>query len=182
MKRSPSQFLAAIAFTIAATIGAHASPVFVGSWSVYDPAAPLWNDPAFDPNGPLAYTAQETAALLFGGAASDYYISTVSDQVADINHLAWYDVKGWGGYQLAENYSQKYLGAYYGPTMEFGTAFEDSPASAFVQDNFVFELNYAFRIDTTSVPETGATAVLLAASFVAFATLRRRTSLLRVRP
>jgi hypothetical protein len=174
MKRSPVQLLAIVAFLFAAAVRSLAAPVYVGSWSVYDPAAPLWNDPAFDPTGPLAYTAQEAAALLFGGVASDYYISTASDQVADINHLAWYDVKGWGGFEFAENYSNKYLGAFYGPTMDFGTAFADSPASAFVQDNFVFDVNYAFRIDTSPVPETGTTAVLLAGGFAAFAVLRRR--------
>jgi hypothetical protein len=174
MKRSPAKLLASLAFMFATVIGANAGTVFVGSWSVYDPAAPLWNDPAFGDNGPLAYTAQEAAALLFGGVASDYYISTVSDQVADINHLAWYDVKGWGGAIFAEDYSKKFMGAYYGPTMEFGTSFDDSPASAFVQDNFVFDLNYAFRVTPDAVPESGATAVLLAAGLCGLAYIRRR--------
>ena len=56
---------------------AHAGPIFVGSWDVYDANAPDWF--GYEPDGPLAYTAQEAAALLFGGNPGDYSISTIDD-------------------------------------------------------------------------------------------------------
>lgn len=59
---------------------------FVGSWIVSD--GPSWNVA-----GNPAYTGQEAAALLFGGNPSDYRISTVDNQVANINDSAWMD--GW---------------------------------------------------------------------------------------
>ncbi len=58
---------------------------YVGSWEVSD--GPSWF------NVPPAYSGQEAAALLFGGSASDYIISTVSTGAP--NGEAWYST--WGG-------------------------------------------------------------------------------------
>lgn len=69
--------------------------VYVGSWNVPNGEAPRWTDDP--PNGPLAYTGQEAAALLFGGSAGDYAISTAGSDVALIDNQAWYDVIGVGG-------------------------------------------------------------------------------------
>ncbi len=55
---------------------ANAALTFVGAWQVDQ--GPTWF--GSPPDGPLAYTGQEAAALLFGGNASDYSISTVSNQ------------------------------------------------------------------------------------------------------
>ncbi|WP_029146572.1 PEP-CTERM sorting domain-containing protein [Methylophilus sp. 5] len=132
-----------------------ASYTFVGSWSVYNDAAPYWSDSAYNStNGPLAYTAQEAAALLFGGSASDYVISTIDASVANIDYQAWYDVIGYGGAVFAQDYSNKFNGAYYGPVDSFVQGNINSAASAFVRDNDVTSLNYAFRITAVPEPET----------------------------
>jgi hypothetical protein len=127
---------------------------FVGSWQVYNPLAPTWFGNA--PTGPTAYTATEAAALLFGGVSTDYVISTVDANPLNINHQAWYDVIGVGGNIFAENYFNKYLGLYYGPTNGYsccGSAFATiNSASAFVQDNFVTDTNFAFRVSAVPVP------------------------------
>jgi len=124
---------------------------FVGSWEVGQSGAPGWSDAQFSPNGPLAYTGQEAAALLFGGTASDYRISTISSLIADINDSAWYSVWGVAGQIFADDYISKYLGQYYGP-QSGGTG----TASAYVMD-WCFQgsncdKNYAFRVDAQSVP------------------------------
>lgn len=167
--------LLSLVFALGAFVALKATPVYVGNWSVYHPDAPSWS--ASPPNGPLAYTGQEAAALLFGGNASDYVISTVSDQVADINNSAWYDIIGYGASLQAEDYFVKYLGLYYGPTSGYAGVVGVSAASAFVQDNlYNFSgLNYAFRISgNNQVPDTGATVSLLGAGLVALAVLRRK--------
>lgn len=127
---------------------------YVGSWQVHNPSAPTWYGNA--PTGPLAYTATEAAALLFGGTAADYVISTVDANPLNIDHQAWYDVIGVGGNIFAENYFNKYLGLYYGPTSGYnccgGTFATINSASAFVQDNFVSNTNFAFRVSAVPVP------------------------------
>jgi hypothetical protein len=166
-----------MAMAIAVVVGmltastAQAVPVsitysFVGSWQPYDITAPLYSDGVG--NGPLAYTAQETAAFLFGGSPSDYVISTVGQNPGLINHLAWYDVVGFGGTELAEDYFNKYLGLYYGPVVDYdylgGGDFSSSAASAFVRNNNVFGVNYAFRAAAVSaVPVPAALPLLLTA-------------------
>jgi hypothetical protein len=139
---------------------------FVGSWSPYNVDAPYWAD--YDAEGPLAYTGQEAAALLFGGSPFDYVISTVSRNVADINFKAWYDVIGAGGAIFAENYSNKYLDQYYGPISGYnccGVDFLNSnAASAWVRDNNVWGTNFAFKVSNVSaVPVPAALPLLLSA-------------------
>jgi hypothetical protein len=151
-----------------------ATYTYVGSWAVHDPAAPTWF--GTPPNGPIAYTGQEAAALLFGGSASDYAISTIDNQVANINNRAWYDVIGVGGSIFAENYSNKYLGIFYGPTVGYnccGTAFLlTNPASAFVRDNFMAGTNYAFRVSAVPIPP--ALALFATGIMGAYSMTRRR--------
>lgn len=141
--------------------------VFVGSWQVFHPNAPTWH------SQPLAYTGQEAAALLFGGLPSDYVISTVDDQASNINFSAWYDIIGFGGAIKPQDYFVKYEGQYYGPTNGYsqdGTG----AASAFVQDNQVYQTNYAFRT-TTTVPEPSTYALMAAGLAGVFFARRRRT-------
>ena len=166
---------AAMAVSVSA-MGANAATTFVGSWDVYNAAAPQWA--GSPPNGPLAYTAQEAAALLYGGVASDYVISTVDASVANINNMGWYDVIGFGGKQFAQSYSSKYLGLYYGPTSGYacGAActIDTNAASAFVRDNLSGQnrINFAFRID--AVPEPATWALMITGFGLVGATLRRR--------
>ena len=174
MKNLSLKLIAAVLFC-AAALSAGATTVFVGSWNVFNPAAPTWyNSP---PNGPLAYTGQEAAALLFGGNASDYVISTVSSNIADINDLAWYDVIGKGGHTFSDDYSNKYLGLYYGPTSNYNgpnSTFFTNAASAFVRDNLYYDsaINYAFRVDA-AVPDAASTFGLLGLGLLALAVVRR---------
>lgn len=163
--------LASAALVVA--MPASAAWVYVGSWTPYMAEAPYWDDPAFYPNGPLAYTGQEAAALLFGGNAGDYAISTVSADVADINFSAWYDVIGLGGDIFAQDYSQKYLGLYYGPQLDWVNG---GAASAFIRDNFVNETNYAFRWDGGVVPEPATWAMMIAGFGLVGSALRRRNA------
>ncbi|TXI44103.1 PEP-CTERM sorting domain-containing protein [Methylophilus sp.] len=142
-----------------------ANYTFVGSWSVYNSAAPLWSDSAYDDtNGPLAYTAQEAAALLFGGSASDYVISSIDNNPLNIDFKAWYDVLGYEsnntGVLFAQDYNSKYNGAYYGPVGSFIPDNINAAASAFIRDNDVSSVNYAFRI--TPVPEPESYGLLMA--------------------
>jgi hypothetical protein len=161
----------ASAFAIAALTASAASAtsyVYVGSWSPYNAAAPNWGDQ------PLAYTGQEAAALLFGGSAGDYAISTVDSSVANINNSAWYDVIGVGGNVFAQDYNNKYLGLYYGPVSGYnccGAAYKDiNAASAFVRDNFVTSVNYAFR----AVPEPATWGMMIVGFGLVGAGMRRR--------
>jgi len=59
----------------------------VGQWTVND--GPFWT------LVPPAYTAQQAAALLFGGVPSDYAISTTGTDPSQIDHQAYASV--WGG-------------------------------------------------------------------------------------
>ncbi len=60
---------------------------FIGSWQV--DSGPNWS------TQPTAYSGLTAAALIFGGSASDYFISSVDSNSANIDHLAW--VSTWGG-------------------------------------------------------------------------------------
>lgn len=151
----------AVAATALSTTSIASAAEFVGSWDVYNPDAPIWS--GSPPNGPLAYTAQEAAALLYGGQASDYSISTLGPDAFNINNSAWYDVIGFGGAIFAEDYSNKYLGQFYGPTSGYGSDMNGA-ASAFVRDNLfgAGRINFAFRNDSApAVPEPGAWALML---------------------
>lgn len=148
--------LAGAALFVGLSFAQAATYTFVGQWNVYDPAAPEWSDPAFaSTNGPLAYTAQEAAALLFGGSASDYVISTVNDNPLNIDFKAWYAVIGYNtGVKFAQDYSNKYEGLYYGPTDSFTPLNVNNSASAFVRDYLIAGNNYAFRVTPVPEPET----------------------------
>jgi len=155
----------AIATALTAAAPALAGPIFVGSWTVDQ--GPWWADV------PAAYSGQDAAALLFGGSASDYVISTVDDQVADIDHLAW--VSTWGGAcggtfpcgsQVAENFVLSTGGLY----ADFGDT------SAYVQDWAIGEgyRNYAFRM--SAAPEPASWALMLGGFGMVGSAMRRRKS------
>lgn len=166
------KFLLAAVAICGLTGTANAATTFVGSWDVYNAAAPMWSDGTYAPNGPLAYTGQEAAALLFGGVASDYVISTIDATVANINNKAWYDQIGVGGGLFAENYNNKYLGQYYGPSSNT----IPGAASAFIRDNLSGQgkINYAFRVTTGAVPEPATWAMMIGGFGAVGASMRYR--------
>ncbi|HJS45085.1 MAG TPA: PEP-CTERM sorting domain-containing protein [Rhizomicrobium sp.] len=164
-------FLAALAAAsvILTVPAAEAAPIFVGSWTVDQ--GPHWS------TQPLAYTGQEAAALLFGGLASDYAISTIDNNPGTINFEAWYSILGiGGGTQFAQNYvapaSSQAPGFYYsGASYPF---LATDAASAYVDDNAIGAkyTNFAFRI--TDVPEP-LTLSLFGVGAMGVAAMRRRS-------
>ena len=81
------KILAAMCLAMVAISSQAATYTYVGSWQVDQ--GDLWSGSS------IAYTGQEAAALIFGGSASDYAISTVDNLIANIDHLTW--VSTWGG-------------------------------------------------------------------------------------
>ena len=135
----------------AGSLAASASPVYVGSYQVDD--GPNWG------TDPTVYSATDAAALLFGGTASDYDISTLGSSPASINNMGWYTI--WGivdGTMFQEDYKLD-LGApgYNSP------GGSNSAISAYTDDNAIGSqyTNYVFRVDQGGVvPEPGSLALL----------------------
>lgn len=102
-----------------------------GTWTPYD--GPTWTTGTAPTR-----SAVETAAFLFGGSAADYRISSVSNQAADIDDKAWYDVYGVGRSLFADDYKVD----------SNGNGLYDQPGdtSAYVADNSVTDTNYAFSL------------------------------------
>jgi hypothetical protein len=151
---------------------AHAGYQYAGNWEVN--SGPSWG------NQPLAYTGQQAAALLFGGSAGDYVISTIGADTSLINFLSWYSILGFsgpnnGGIALAQDYvslsSTQAPGYYYsGNSYSFDGS---DAASAYVADNAGRgNVNYAFRI-VNDVPEPG-TLFLLGLGLTGALIMRRR--------
>jgi len=168
MKLRVGMFAAVFGAALLGASGANAGALYVGSWEVDQ--GPAWY------NQPTAYTGQEAAALLFGGSANDYLISTVNSNPADINGMAWYSILGHGGgTQFAQNYvasgSDQCCGLYYsGGGYQFNDPNE--AASAYVWDNAQGPefTNYAFR---ENVPEP-LTISLFSVGLAGAVAMRRR--------
>jgi hypothetical protein len=141
---------------------AHAAYTYVGSWDLAN--APQWT------SDPLVESGQSAAALLFGGSPSDYVISTVNSNSADINFEAWTDT--WGIHPpvpTAEGYSYSACGGGY----NCGTV--GGATSAYVDDWALVAgpgvyINYAFAV---SAPEP-ATMALLGVGLAGLGMIRRR--------
>ena len=133
---------------------------YVGSWNVQD--GPDWT------TGPIAYSGQDAAALLFGGTASEYAISTQGSNAGLIDFMAIYSVFSCCQATLAQDYHYNNTdpggnnfsgGLYFDGNFSYPyTGALSSPASAFVSDN-AEGTNYAFRI--SGVPEPTTWALML---------------------
>jgi PEP-CTERM motif len=154
----------AIALSAAGYAPADATLVYVGSWEVDQ--GPSWTVV------PPAYTGQEVAALLFGGSASDYVISTVDSNPADINGMDW--VSTWGGGPCGGFFPCGTLSPDDFVVTENGDYENPGDTSSYVDDwavdteGFTFT-NYAFR----NVPEP-LTLSLFGAGLAGAAAMRRR--------
>ena len=175
--------LASALLALPAGLASAATYTYVGSWNVApgdysDPANPLiWT------NNPQVFSGQSAAAYLFGGSAADYVISTVSDQVADINFSAWLD--GWGdadtygfsGNPAPQGFSLDLTGLGYNGCSIAGTSCLQSAYSALVIDHFVDEtfVNYAFRVSVVPLP-AGGLLLLSVLGGLGLVAARRRTA------
>ncbi len=144
---------------------AQAATVYVGSYQV--DGGEYWYN-----NSPV-YSAAEAAALIFGGVASDYDISTVSNQIADINNMGWYTTWGiTGGQQYNEDFKYDLGNDGYGNPGGSGSAI-----SAYTWDNAQGPqyTNYVFRVDGAGggIPEPATWAMMLVGVGMAGGTLRR---------
>lgn len=159
---------AALAVACSAMPAQAVSYVYVGSWFVDE--GPTWGD------NPPVYSGQEAAALLFGGSASDYAISTNGSDVSQINFSAFYD--GWAdpdtcGYNGPCSQSMHVDVDGDGYAYPFG---EGNAYSAYVSDHGVHLQNFAFRVVGGAVPEPSAWALMILGFGVVGAAKRQRRS------
>ena len=160
---------------LAAPTLAHAAPVFVGSYMVDGGGlAPSWT------TNPVCYTPQETAALLFGGSPTDYFISVdPSMDPLTITHTGHED--GWAEPDtiFAEDFKLQ-TGTGYNDPGGFGSAW-----SAYVYDHSDTNVNYVWLNDQRGVPvcdnagmvpEPSSMALLLVGG-LPFLTRRRKLGL-----
>lgn len=130
---------------------ANATPVYVGSYQVDQ--GPRWG------TNPSVFSATEAAALLFGGVASDYDISTMGVNPFDINDMGWYTIWGVsGGTMFAEDYKLDLGAPGYNDPGGVNTAI-----SAYTWDNAqgAQYTNYVFLADpSNNVPEPASLALI----------------------
>jgi PEP-CTERM motif len=154
------RYLSLIAVFLISAFQARATTyTYVGSFAV--DAGPSWE------TSPLAYSGIGAAALLYGGSSSDYVISTVDDNPANINFMANYD-----GYAVSEGvFADDFFVGTEGTTVYD----QQGVMSAYVDDHDDTAINYVFRVDSVAAtPEPGTLALLSTGLLGVAATLRRR--------
>lgn len=178
MKRA-TWILAVLALLLGSVEQAKADYVYVGSWDLATIGGGYSNpsNPFIWANNPQVYSGVEAAAMLFGGSASEYAISTVDSNPADINFKAFVD-----GYGNTEYLSSPASDTY--SLSSNGGGYDNYPSfSAYVVDHAPLTspyhfVNYAFREENAPlsvVPAPSSIALLGIGIFslVGFA-LRRR--------
>ncbi len=133
-------------------VTAFAMPMFVGTFET-DDGAGWWTNPE-------SYSAVEAAAIIFGGMADNYRISTNGSMDAStITDTGWYTIIGiGGGHEYADDFSQDIGPAGYG-----GSGWHSwDDISAYTRDNAQgaqFTM-YAWRDNAAAVAEPGTLALL----------------------
>jgi hypothetical protein len=158
-----------IAMVFAAILGAASSAsaqfyTYVGSWQVDQGAN--WQ------TVPLQYSGQSAAAWIFGGVASGYAISTIDDNAANVNHMAWYST--WGG-ACSGPFP---CGTQYAEGLTNGTLYKHwGDISAYTEDwaRGAHYTNYAFLVTVTPEPAS-AGLMALGLGLVGFGLKRTRRS------
>lgn len=154
---------------------------YVGSWNLatLDGAYGNPSNPYLWTNNPLSYSGVTGAAQLFGGNPANYVTSTVDDNPANINFLAFVD--GWGDDQYLFNPQPDTF------DLQTGTGYADpggggTAYSALVVDHAPFDdgtfVNYAFSdVPPGATPEPSPLATVLIGCGVlaAFYFARRRS-------
>jgi hypothetical protein len=145
---------------------------FVGQWKLGQ--GPVWSETDIAGNYTTGiFNGREAAAFLFGGTASDYVISTISNLASSINFSAWLD--GWGDTSYATTPASDTFkfdangdGLYATPFVTGGAFsaliadhFYNYTGNSFDPANASGPVNYAFRV--SAVPLPAALPLLLTA-------------------
>ncbi len=162
MKSIFLSFAAVAALAVSSAAGA-VSYTYAGSWAVSDGST--WG------SNPLAYSGKGAAALLFGGSASQYVISTVDNNPLNINFMSNYAIIGVGYSVFADNYFRGSEGTtHYQDVYTFDAALDT--VSAYVGDFSHSPRNFAFI--ASQVPEPASWALMLVGFGLAGTALRRQ--------
>lgn len=150
---------------LSASAFAAAAPTYVGSWELFSGA--YWV------TLPPLYTGQQAAAVLFGGNAGDYVISTMGSDAAAIDYQAWYDQLGLGPAAFVQDYMRDSgLAGQYDSRGDVSAMIQDHP---YLGDGPYPYVNYAFRVSGagSDVPEPMSVG-LMGAGLLVMALVRRR--------